>query len=165
MDALPKGDDCAGFGAVPKGVVLDVAGAPPNGDEDDIPVEPNALVRAEPVPNGDAEPIPPGFVLPNGEDSGAGVVPPKGDDDAAGAPVCGAPNGDCDGPGVELAPKGEGACMGPLLDVNGEEAGALPPNVDEGIAVDEATMEPVFSRGLGTLYLAANLLNISTSRP
>lgn len=163
----PKGDGCGAAAALPKGVGCDgaaedpnsdgcdAAGVPPNGEGEPIPEEPNGLLVAELLPNAEAEPKPRGAVVPNGEGAGDGAVIGFG-----------APNGDGEGAFALVVVNDDATvCIEPLPEENGEGAGALLlPNVDviaEG--PDDDAIDS--SRGLRTLYFAASLLNISTSRP
>jgi hypothetical protein len=134
----------------------------PNGEADDNPPDPNGALDVLGIPKGEAEPeafgtdgFPNGeaggFMVPNDEDVFIVLLlVEKGDAAAAGVEL----KVDDAAAGVEL--KVDAAAAGVELKVDAGAGGVLNPELGFGCAP---------SNGLGTLYLAANFLNISGSRP
>jgi hypothetical protein len=109
----------------------------PNGEADDKPPDPNGALDVLGIPKGEAEPKAFGTGgFPNGE-AGGFMVP--NDEDVFIV--------------LLLVEKGDAAAAGVELKL---DAGVLNPEMGFGCAP---------SNGLCTLYLAANFLNISGSRP
>jgi hypothetical protein len=112
----------------------------PNGEGDDNPPGPNGALVVLGIPKGEAEPKAFGTGgFPNGE-AGGFMVP--NDEDAFIV--------------LLLVEKGDAAAAGVELKLDAGVAEALNPELGFGCTP---------SNGLGTLYLAANFLNISGSRP
>jgi hypothetical protein len=123
----------------------------PNGEADDKPPDPNGALDVLGIPKGEAEPKAFGTGgFPNGE-AGGFMVP---NDEDVFIVLLLVEKGDAAAAGVEL--KVDDAAAGVELKVDAGAGGVLNPELGFGCAP---------SNGLGTLYLAANFLNISGSRP